>query len=661
MDALRLDGRILFLADDPSLIDRQLAGADLRPETAGLRNEISTDEITPVSRMTVFDDRLGSFCYVGFKAGDRFPFGTDAVRAGGFRVTVAGRRYGKGSSREHSPFAEHRAGIRLVIAESFERIYRQNADNIGLFTSTDFGLIDRIRRGEPIPVAELLASRDALTAAILRAGGLLRYGRLALQDRVATPASTGSGTLRTSDTTTSTPLTYGQKILLRHRVESDHGRGPLQAGQGLLVATDWRYIHDMYTGMALHMLEQQYGRPFPMVDPATVIAFEDHLSYAPRGDATDGGAPVGFAALTAAHRRLAREYGVAHHGFLATEGSEGICHPMVTERYALPGQLIAATDSHTPHAGSVGSLAFGVGTTDMANAFVTGVVRLAMPGSFRFRLQGRLRPGVCAKDVVLHLLARPDVRTGACVGHLIEFDGPVVEAFDTDERATLTNMTAELGGFAGLVAPDAETVRFLRERRGLDAVLEPWMRSDPGARFDVDLEIDCSSLEPMVAAPGDPGNGLAIGNVAQRPVVDIAYGGSCTGGKRADFDQYHQVLAWAAARGMAVAQSTRLYLQFGTVGVRDYCAARGYLQTFERVGARLLMPSCGACANLGPGASVRADEVTVSAQNRNFPGRSGPGKLWVASPATVAASAIAGRLSSFEELAAAADAAASGG
>src|SRR6185295_4024189 len=113
--------------------------------------------------------------YLGLKAGDQRPIGTDAIRNGGFCVTVAGKRYGKGSSREHSPVAEREAGIRLVIAESFERIYRQNADNVGLFTSTDFGLVERIRRGEPVPIDELVASRDALAAAILRAGGLLAY------------------------------------------------------------------------------------------------------------------------------------------------------------------------------------------------------------------------------------------------------------------------------------------------------------------------------------------------------------------------------------------------------------------------------------------------------------------------------------------------------
>jgi 3-isopropylmalate/(R)-2-methylmalate dehydratase large subunit len=132
--------------------------------------------------------------------------------------------------------------------------------------------------------------------------------------------------------------------------------------------------------------------------------------------------------------------------------------------------------------------------------------------------------------------------------------------------------------------------------------------------------------------------------------VDIAYGGSCTAGKREDFDQYHAVLAWGIAHGLAVPPRVQLYLQYGTTAVRDYCIARGYDRTFAAVGARILQPSCGACANCGPGSSTQAGQVTVSAINRNFPGRSGPGQVWLASPATVMASALAGELVSWEGL-----------
>ncbi len=152
---------------------RTLTHESARP----LRDDISTDEITPLPVMVHFDATLGRYPYTGFKAGGELPIGRDAIRNAGIEVVVAGRRYGKGSSREHSVVAERAAGVRLVIAESFERIYRQNADNVGLLTSTDFALVERIQRGEPIDLEALVAGRDALAAGILRAGGLLAYGR----------------------------------------------------------------------------------------------------------------------------------------------------------------------------------------------------------------------------------------------------------------------------------------------------------------------------------------------------------------------------------------------------------------------------------------------------------------------------------------------------
>ena len=176
------------------------------------------------------------------------------------------------------------------------------------------------------------------------------------------------------------------------------------------------------------------------------------------------------------------------------------------------------------------------------------------------------------------------------------------------------------------------------------------MHSDTDAHFDSIITIDCAGLSPMVASPGDPGNGLALSLLTGPVKVDIAYGGSCTAGKREDFDHYHAVLLWAVQHGLTVPKHVKLYLQYGTTAVRDYCVAQGYDQTFAQVGAQILQPSCGACANCGPGSSSDASQVTISAINRNFPGRSGPGQVWLASPPTVMASALAGELMSFEKL-----------
>ena len=627
---------MLFLSQDPALIEAQLAGRELaRAEAGKLRDDVSTDEITPPTTCLLYDERLGRELLIGLRTGERTPIAKDSLK-GVFSVVVGGRRYGKGSSREHAPLAHLHAGVRLIVAESFERIFRQNADNLGLYTSTDFGLLERVRRGEPIAIDELVKGRDALAARLLRTGGLLK---LNLKEA-------GAGVTPTR------PMTLVEKILQRNVVATADTGTDLAPGSGCFVRAHWRFAIEYYTPMIAHMLYETFGKPVPLHDPSTIVFFEDHLTFAHRSETHRKKGLLPFVRdLSAAHQDFARVHGLRNHGYLpGGEGSEGICHAVMAEQYALPGQLVVGTDSHTPHSGALGCLAFGVGSTDMASAMVTGLVRLTVPDTLRIELDGRIPAGVTAKDVVLHLLALPEIRAGGGVGKVFEFAGAALARLSTDERTTLTNMTAELGGFTGIVAPDAETVRFLRERRGVRFALEPWMCSDPGARYAQSIRVDCSRLAPMVAAPGDPGNGIALGELNERARLDIAYGGSCTAGKREDFDQYHAVLSWAAERGLRVDPGVKLYLQFGTTAVRDYCVEKGYLDAFERVGAELLQPSCGACAGCGPGSSVSADQVTVSAINRNFPGRSGPGKVWLASPPTVAASAIGGRLMSFEEL-----------
>jgi 3-isopropylmalate/(R)-2-methylmalate dehydratase large subunit len=619
-------GRVLFLSRDPLLVREQLAGRELTREQAGaLRDDISTDEITPLPALVHFDATLGRHAHTGFSADGELPIARDALRQAGIEVLVAGSRYGKGSSREHSPLAELSAGVRLVIAQSFERIYRQNADNLGLLTSTDLGLVERLQRGDAITLDELLSDREPQAAAILRAGGLLAYGLGPAGE--APPPLPG-------------PKTLFEKIVERHALKPG------------FVRTDRRFIHEIYTGMCAQLLRQRFGPGYALHDPGSIVCFEDHHAYVERSPVHVARGLVGSVRrLAEAHREFVATHGLVDHGLQTEgEGSQGISHALMAERYALPGELIAGTDSHTPHSGALGCVAFGVGTTEMANAFMTGTVRFAMPEVLRIEVDASLPPGVSAKDLVLHLLALPDIRAGAGVGRVFEFGGAAVRAMNIDERATLTNMTAELGGFTGIVEPDEQTLRFLRERRGVNFRIEPWMRSDADSRYAQRITIDAGALSPMVARPGDPGRGLPLSALDTRPCIHIAYGGSCTAGKREDFEHYHAVLAWAAQRGQRVAPGVTLYLQFGTEDVHDFCVRQGWMATFEAVGAQLLQPACGACANCGPGVSTAADQVTVSAINRNFPGRSGPGQVWLASPATVAASAIAGELVSFAEL-----------
>jgi 3-isopropylmalate/(R)-2-methylmalate dehydratase large subunit len=642
-DPVRFDGRVLFLSEDADKVSRQLTGEDLpQIEATPLRDQISTDEITPAYICYHFDEKLGDFPYLGLKCGEAFPVTEGSVRAGGFAVSVAGKRRGKGSSREASPYAEQCAGIRLLIAESFERIYRQNAQNLGLLTSTDFGLIPRLRRGEAIPLSEFTDGLDSVTAEIVRRGGLFAYNAARLRGEVVPPLPARPPQ----------PMTYAEKLLARHAVVDAQagqvGLSAVQPGDGLFVQADWRFSHEYVTPMAASFLEKALGPDVVLRDPEHILAFRDHLTFLHHSMKVEHRA-LGLLSvaerLKPAQEGFCAKHGIRLHGeLLDGSGSEGICHAIMAERYACPGQVVVGTDSHTPHAGALGCLAFGIGTTDIACAWVTGDVRVTVPPTLRVRLRGRLQAGVSAKDLVLHLLAQPFIREGGAIGHVIEYVGEGLLDLDTDERATLTNMAAEIGGFTGLVAPDAETLRFVKERRGVELTLEPWMHGDEDAEYAQTLEVDCGALGPMLARPGDPGNGIALAELGEAVPIHIAYLGSCTGGKREDLRRAYEVVRVAVKEGRRVPVGVQFFVQCGSEDVRRFAVKQGWLAAFEAVGAVVLGSSCGACINAGPGVSIHPDEVTISAINRNFPGRSGPGQVWLASPATVAASALAGRI-----------------
>jgi 3-isopropylmalate/(R)-2-methylmalate dehydratase large subunit len=323
----------------------------------------------------------------------------------------------------------------------------------------------------------------------------------------------------------------------------------------------------------------------------------------------------------------------------------------VVEDIALPGQLVIGTDSHTCMAGVLGCFAFGVGSTDMANAWYTKDIRIKVPETVRFVLTGQKRADVSAKDVMLKILSTDYMKEGKGIGQVLEFAGEGLAEMSIDERATLTNMAVEAGGTTGIIEPDEVTLEYLVSSRGLDAevIREGFLKSDADAEYAATFEINLEEIRPMVATPGDPRNGINISDLAEEVKIDAAYGGSCTGGKMADMDMYAAVLKRAVEQGKRVAPGVHLYLQFGSQKIKQYARECGYIEIFERAGAELIDPSCGACINAGPGASKTAETVTVSAQNRNFPGRSGPGKVYLASPYVVAASAIAGRIVEPEE------------
>jgi 3-isopropylmalate/(R)-2-methylmalate dehydratase large subunit len=651
---LRLTGRILFLTEDPELIRRQLAGDDLPWDTKQpannpeLRDDISTDEITPAHYCFYFDQTLGEIPYLGLKCGGVLPIGRGDVKQGEFVCSVSGKRRGKGSSREQSPYAEMAAGIQVVIAENIERIYKQNCQNLGLLTSTNFSLIDKIRAGEEISLSEFTSGEDDITRQVIEYGGLFPFNVARMQKKVFLPPIT----------TGKRPETLAEKIFAKHMVtpEGKVGVDAVRPGDTGFTRVDLRFSHEYVTPMAAIFYEHYVGTGVPVNDASSIRFFRDHLTFLDEVMSEEKrrmGLLDLATQLKIKQEDFAKAQGIKLHGELTDrKGSEGICHSVMLETYALPGQVNVGSDSHTPHVGAIGCVAFGIGTTDVFNSWITKDVRVKVPESVKIVIRGKKQANVTAKDFVLKILSLEYVRSGQALAKVVEYAGEAVEALSVDERATMTNMAAEIGGFTGIVAPDDKVVDFLVERRGMDrheaAAAIRGLKNDAGAQYARVIELDAADILPMVATPGDPGNGKSIRDLHTPVPVELAYGGTCTAGKNEDMDMYAEVLADALKQGKRVAASVEFYVQFGSQETRDYCIRKGYLDIFQRAGVHVIEPSCGACINAGPGVSTRPDQVVISAQNRNFPGRSGPGQMYLASPLTVAASAVAGYIVEYQ-------------
>jgi 3-isopropylmalate/(R)-2-methylmalate dehydratase large subunit len=639
--------RVLFLTKDPEPIRRQLAGeldldmADLAVDD--LLDDINTDAMTPA--WVCFSHRpedIARDAYAGLIVDGKRLFERDALMNGNFEVIVSGYRKGVGSSRETAVQAEKWSGIRIAIAASFAPIHARNNISQGVLMG-DHSILRRLQAGEGIPLAELCQGWDPITQLVIRHGGLFPFSKALAAGEVTLP----------KPDTGPRPMTMAEKILARHVA----GPGPhfVKPGDAVVVAVDGGYTHEFTTAQVHYFLEQEYGDGYRVPNPGRFAVFEDHLIYADEvpkmrafGDKIE--------TLRELQREFQRHTGVRN--FAATNGiSPGICHEVAREELIEPGDFIQATDSHTCMGGVNNALTWGVGATEYADLIVSGSTQIEVPESIRFELTGKLQPGVTAKDLMLYVLleyARPQ----ATLDRVMEFGGPGLATLSMDERATLTNMATECAAKTAIVEADAETFRWLAEwRPGVDVerLRSRVVAPDPGAVYAGGVHaIDLSALRPMVAHPGDPDHGIPsdptngawIADIGEVP-IDIAYGGSCTAGKIDDLIFYHQVVKEAVDAGVQIAPGVKFLIQCGSQAVERFVRDNGLADTFERAGVTLIHPGCGACIGCGPGVSDTADQVTVSAINRNYKGRSGPGKLWLASPLTVAASAFTGRITAY--------------
>ena len=641
--------RVLFLTKDLGLIRRQLyEGLDLRMtdlRVEDLLDDINTDVMTPA--WVCFDHEpavIAENAYAGLVHEGRRVFEPRALLDGGFEVIVSGHRKGTGSSRETAAQCERWSGIRVVIAASFAPIHERNNINLGQLMG-DHDMLERLQAGESISLNEFTSQYDPVTRLIVENGGILPFARKLGDGEVSLPElNTGPR-----------PMTMVEKMVSNKLLGKNGSARYVKPGDAVLSQVDGGYSHEFTTGQVHEFLKEEYGDDYTLPNPSKYAVFEDHLLYA-TGVPRFGRFTEKIQTLRDMQDVFQQHTGVRDYS--AEDGiSPGICHQVAREEFIDVGDFIQATDSHTCMGGATNALAYGVGSTEYANLVHNQFAFVQVPESIRFELVGALDPGCTAKDVILHILWKYAANSET-LDRSMEFGGPGLASLSMDERATLCNMATECSAKTGICEPDERTVEWLTKRRpGLseEAVRGAFVLPDAGAEYHGGVHaIDLSQIRPMVAHPGnpdegipsDPTNGAYIDDLGEVS-IDIAYAGSCTAGKDDDFAYYAQVTEAALDAGVRIPEGVECYIQFGSKTVKALSERNGWSEMFERAGVKLIDPGCGACIGAGPGISDDAEQVTISAINRNYQGRSGPGKLYLASPLTVMASAFVGKISAW--------------
>jgi 3-isopropylmalate/(R)-2-methylmalate dehydratase large subunit len=642
--SLNPDKRVLFLTKDLSLIQKQLyEGLNLKMEdlvVGDLLDDINTDVMTPA--WVCFDyepAKIAENAYAGLLHDGRRVFETHALINGNFEVIVSGHRKGTGSSRETAPQCEKWSGIKIVIAASFAPIHERNNINLGQLMG-DHKMLEKLQNGEKISLNEFTKKYDPVTKLILENGGIFPFAKELKAGQINLPEVSKKPV----------PMTIVEKIISNKLITENKDRGYLKPGDAVLAAVDGGYSHEFTTAQVHEFLKIEYGENYSIPNPPKFAVFEDHLLYA-TGVPRFGKFTEKIQTLRDLQNVFQKHTGVRDYS--AVNGvSPGICHQVAREEFIDVGDFIQATDSHTCMGGASNALTYGVGSTEYANLIHNQFAFVKVPESIRFNLIGNLDSGCTAKDVILHILWKYAANSET-LDRSMEFGGPGLSSLSMDERATLCNMATECSAKTGICDPDDLTIEWLLERRPASTrkeIFDSFVYADKGAKYDGGVHtINLDKIQPMVAHPGDPDNGVPSDPTNGAYIKDlgvininIAYAGSCTAGKEDDFAYYAKVTKAALDAGLKIAEGVECYIQFGSKTVKDLSERNGWTEMFERAGVKLIDPGCGACIGAGPGVSDNNKQVTVSAINRNFQGRSGPGKLYLASPLTVMASAFTG-------------------
>ena len=420
-------------------------------------------------------------------------------------------------------------------------------------------------------------------------------------------------------------MTITEKILAAHAQ-----RPSVTPGDSIWVDVDILMTHDVCGPPTVDIFKREFGEEARVWDPEKLVVLPDHYIFTANHHANRNVQLL---------REFAKEQALPHFYDVGTPRYKGVCHMALAEEgFNRPGSLLIGTDSHTCTSGAFGMFSTGVGNTDAALIMGTGKIWLRVPDTMRFIFEGELPPYLMAKDLILAVIG--EIGCDGATYRAMEFDGEAVYGLSMQERMTLTNMAIEAGGKNGVIAPDEVTLEYVRART--DAAFEV-VRSDPDAKFWKEYRYDVSALEPVVAKPHRPDNRAAVGEVAGTN-LDRAYVGSCTGGKLEDFQAAASVI-----RGKEVVIDTYIVPATTEIGQALHSTTlygESLFDIFENAGCLMGQASCGACLGGPPDTFGRNmdREVVISTTNRNFPGRMGSkqASVYLASPLTVAASAISG-------------------
>ena len=560
-------------------------------KTLKLGDDINTDDIIPAHRSTNPDPEHQKHYVL------EHIIGIDTLLD--YEVIEAGENFGCGSSREYAPIAIKAAGIKLVRAKSFAEIFYRNSINIGLN-------LEIIGESKDNPVVR----------AISAAGGLTAFNQQRLQNQISVPSSS----------TKPRPMTMAEKMLAKAS-----GNKYVQPGEVVFAKVDLAMSHDAIAAPVFEQFGASFGENRQIWDASRVVLVADHFIQV-NDIRVDPQATLLYQRMV----DFAHQYGCRLFDLVSPGEAAGICHVLLPERGLIqPGMIIAGTDSHSCTYGAFGSLATGVGTTDMANILATGEMWLPVPSTIVFELTGTLPKNISAKDIMLFILGK--IGCQGAIGNVLEFRGNIIEQLPMDERMTLSNMAVECGAMCGLIIPDAVTAEYLKDKNisSYSSIV-----GDKDAVYDTTYQFDLSKLEAQIACPPKPDNVVNLSELPDTPIT-LAFIGSCTGGKLTDLAQ-----AAAVLKDKQVNPNVQMYVVPASQQVRQQAEELGYFDIFTQAGVQILKSGCGACINSGKGV-LGKQETGIYATNRNFTGRTGDptGKNYLASPRVVSISAINGKIS----------------